>query len=91
VLVPAPGASYQTRTGTSFAAPQVSGVAALLLERNRKLDPVAIRGILTATARDLGPPGQDDQFGAGIVDALSALEQAREQSTDVSARGAQTR
>jgi hypothetical protein len=89
VLVPSPGGAYQTRTGTSFAAPQVSGVAALLLERNRKLDPAAIRSILTATAHDLGPPGQDDQFGAGLVNAMSALEQAGEQATDVSARRAQ--
>ena len=89
VLVASPGGSYQTRTGTSFAAPQVSGVAALLLERNRNLDPVAIRSILTATARDLGPPGPDDQFGAGLVDAMSALQQAGEQSTDVSARRTQ--
>jgi subtilisin family serine protease len=89
VLVPSPGGSYQMRTGTSFAAPQVSGIAALLLERNRKLDPVAIRNILTTTARDLGPPGLDDQFGAGLVDAVTALESAGEQSTEVSARRAQ--
>jgi subtilisin family serine protease len=35
----APGESYQMQSGTSFAAAQVSGVAALLRERNRQLDP----------------------------------------------------
>jgi subtilisin family serine protease len=76
ILVAAPGGSYKMRTGTSFAAPQVSGIAALLLERNRKLDPIAIRSILTTTARDLGPPGPDDQFGSGLVDAMRAVESA---------------
>ena len=89
ILVASPGGSYQMRSGTSFAAPQVSGVAALLLERNRKLDPIAIRSILTTTAHDLGPPGRDDQFGSGLVDAMSAVESAGAQSTDVSARSAQ--
>jgi len=89
ILAASPGGSYQHRSGTSFAAPQVSGIAALLLERNRKLDPIAIRTILMTTAHDLGPPGKDDQFGAGLVDAMSAVEAAGERSTDVSARSAQ--
>jgi len=29
---------------------------------------------LTATAQDLGPKGRDDQFGAGLADALAAVE-----------------
>ena len=88
ILVASPGGSYQMRTGTSFSAPLVSGVAALLLERNRKLDPAAIRAILTSTAQHLGAPGTSDQFGAGLVNAMSAIESATMQSTDVSARSA---
>ena len=84
ILVASPGGTYVMRTGTSFAAPQVSGVAALLLERNRRLDPAAVRSILTATARDLGPVGPDDQFGSGLVDALGALESASPKTSDVS-------
>ena len=38
VLVPAPGGNYQFTTGTSVAAAHVSGVVALLIERNPKLD-----------------------------------------------------
>ena len=76
------------QSGTSFAAAQVSGVAALLLERNRNLDAASIRRILTATARDLGAPGHDEQFGAGLVDAFSAVEQAGPKATDVSAQDA---
>jgi len=85
ILAAAPGESYQMQSGTSFAAAQVSGVAALLRERNRQLDPAAIRRILTSTARDLGPAGHDDQFGSGLVDAFSAVSSAAPRASDVSA------
>jgi subtilisin family serine protease len=84
ILAPAPDASVQMQTGTSFAAAQVSGVAALLLQRNRKLDAGAIRRILTSTAHDLGAPGHDDQFGSGLVDAYAAVMSAAPKSSDVS-------
>ena len=86
IIAAAPNESYQMQSGTSFAAAQVSGVAALLIERNRNLDAAAIRRILTTTARDLGAPGHDDQFGAGLVDALVAVEQATPKASDVSAQ-----
>jgi subtilisin family serine protease len=84
IFVAAPNDSYNFQSGTSFAAAQVSGVAALILARNRKLDPLAVRRILTSTARDLGPPGPDDQFGSGLVDALAAVESAAPKISDVS-------
>jgi subtilisin family serine protease len=73
VLLPAPDAAYQVTTGTSFAAAEVSGIAALLLERRPDLGPAGVRKALTATARDLGPKGIDPQFGAGLVDAYQAI------------------
>ena len=73
ILVPAPGANYQVISGTSFAAAHVSGVIALILERKPGLDPDGVRKILLATAKDLGPAGPDDQFGAGLADAYRAL------------------
>ena len=73
VLVPAPEGTYQFTTGTSVAAAEVSGVAALLIERNPSLTPEAVRRILMRTAKDLGPRGRDPNFGAGLVDALAAL------------------
>lgn len=85
ILAVAPDQGYKMQSGTSFAAAQVSGVAALLLERNRQLDPAAIRRILTATARDLGVAGHDDQFGAGLVDAFGAVESAGPKASEVSA------
>ena len=82
ILAAAPDESYRMQSGTSFAAAQVSGVVALLLERNRKLDAPAIRQILMSTARDLGTPGHDDQFGSGLVDAFAALEQAAPRASE---------
>ncbi len=77
VLEAAPHASYNFTTGTSVAAAHVSGVAALLLERNPGVDPAMVEDALFSTARDLGAPGRDSQFGYGLVDpfrALNALE-----------------
>ncbi len=79
VFEDAPHGGYNYTTGTSVAAAHVSGVAALLLERNPGLDVAKLEQILFSTARDLGPPGRDPQFGYGLVDpyrALSALDPA---------------
>jgi subtilisin family serine protease len=73
VLEPAPDAGYQITTGTSVAAAHVSGVAALMLERNRSLDPDAVHEILTSSAKPLGAGGHDDQYGWGLVDPARAL------------------
>jgi subtilisin family serine protease len=77
VLAPAPDSAYQFTTGTSVAAAEVSGVAALLLERNPSLTPTQVRKILMDTAKDLGPKGRDREFGAGLVNALKALTAVR--------------
>jgi hypothetical protein len=73
LLLAAPDGAYQVKTGTSFAAAEVSGVVALMLERNPDLGQDGVRQILTSTARDLGPKGFDPQFGAGLVDAYRAI------------------
>src|SRR5262249_3420171 len=73
---------YQSMTGTSFAAPFVTGACALLLasaaRRSRPLSPVAIRQLLVRSARPFGR-GSGAGSGAGILDvprALGALESA---------------
>jgi subtilisin family serine protease len=76
ILLPSPGGAYQVSSGTSFAAAHVSGVAALVLERKHDLKPDAVRRILVSTAKDLGPKGRDNQFGAGLADAYQAVTAA---------------
>jgi hypothetical protein len=76
IFLPAPDEKYQMSSGTSFSAAYVSGLAALVLERNPALKPDEVRAILMRTARDLGPPGRDDQFGAGEADAFAAVSAA---------------
>ena len=44
-----------------------------MLERNPTLKPDEVRAILMKTAAILGPPGPDDQFGAGEADAFAAV------------------
>jgi hypothetical protein len=74
VLLPAPDDKYQMTSGTSFSAAYVSGLAALMLERNPALKPDDLRATLMKTAHDLGSPGRDDLFGAGEADALAAVQ-----------------
>ncbi|WFU19141.1 S8 family serine peptidase [Bradyrhizobium sp. CB3481] len=76
IFLPAPDEKYQITSGTSFSAAYVSGVAALIMERNPALKPADVRAILTNTARDLGAPGRDEQFGAGEADAFAAVTAA---------------
>jgi subtilisin family serine protease len=76
ILVPAPEGDYQVTTGTSVAAAEVSGIVALLLERNPKLTPADIRRILTASAKRLAPGERDNNFGSGLIDPLKALQLA---------------
>jgi subtilisin family serine protease len=76
ILVPAPEGEYQMTTGTSVAAAEVSGIVALLLERNPKLTPADIRRILTASAKRLAPGERDNNFGSGLIDPLKALQLA---------------
>ena len=77
VLEAAPRATYNFTTGTSVAAAHVSGVAALIIERNPTIDVATLEDVLFSTAKDLGAPGRDSMFGYGLVDpyrALNALE-----------------
>ena len=59
--------------GTSMATPHVTGVVALLLSKFPGLTPEQVRTVLACSARDAGPPGPDDHYGAGIVQAGTAL------------------
>jgi subtilisin family serine protease len=73
IVSAAPDGKYQVSSGTSLSAAYVSGIAALMMARNPDFAATDIRNALLLTARDLGPRGRDDQFGAGQVDALGAV------------------
>ncbi|HVJ96588.1 MAG TPA: S8 family serine peptidase, partial [Acidimicrobiia bacterium] len=64
---------YTIDSGTSFSAPIVSGVAALLRSQNPSWTATQVADRIRATARDVGPAGVDRAFGHGIVDPLGAL------------------
>lgn len=72
VLSDAPDASYQLSTGTSIAAAEASGVAALLLARDPKLTPAGVRRALMRSARKI--LGGRREVGAGVIDALAAVD-----------------
>jgi len=79
--VPAPAGGYQLTTGTSVAAAHISGVVALMLERNPRLTPAEVRSILSTTAKKL-PQGRNE-VGAGLVDPLQALSKAAPKSAQL--------
>jgi hypothetical protein len=81
ILLPAPDNSYQIISGTSVSAAEVSGVAALLLERNPQLKPDDIRDILTATATRVAGKDRDDDYGSGLVDPAKAIQAAGDMSS----------
>jgi subtilisin family serine protease len=74
VLAPVEKGKHSYLSGTSFATAYVSGIVALLLERNRALDTGAVVDLMTAGAEELGPEGRDEDFGAGRVNAFQALK-----------------
>jgi subtilisin family serine protease len=76
ILVALPGGGVEVSSGTSYSAAEVSGVAALLIQRDGKLTPDKLRRLLEKSAKDLGPSGRDHMFGYGLVDAAGALARA---------------
>jgi hypothetical protein len=66
-------ATLSTFIGTSFATPMVSGVVALMRAKDPTITPEEAKTILIETAMDLGPGGDDNTFGHGLVDAAAAL------------------
>ena len=73
LLVAIPNGGYEVSSGTSYSAAEVSGIAALLIERDGDLKPDRVREILMGSAKDLGRRGRDPEFGAGLVDAYKAV------------------
>ncbi|HSD91986.1 MAG TPA: S8 family peptidase [Methyloceanibacter sp.] len=73
IVAPGLKGSYGISSGTSMAAAHVSGVVALLMERNTKLSASDVREILSSSARKPGEALGKEAVGAGILDAAGAL------------------
>jgi hypothetical protein len=78
ILAPVERGGRDYLSGTSFATAYVTGVVALLLERDPSLGTAAVAELIAGGADDLGPAGRDDDFGAGRVNALTSLTSMRE-------------
>lgn len=70
----APG--YMWMSGTSFAAPVVSGMAASLLAKNPSWKPDQVKGAIMAGASAPSGYGSNGALGVGVVNAGSALYQS---------------
>lgn len=74
VLVAFPGADYQSGSGTSFAAPHVSGTVALVAAANPALSAAQLVAVTELTAQDdPSGNGRDEQLGYGVVRADRAV------------------
>ncbi|MEJ2720580.1 MAG: S8 family serine peptidase, partial [bacterium] len=63
-------------SGTSMAAPHLTGTVALMLQANPTLTVDMMKQLLAQTAIDLGAPDKDNDYGWGRVDAFSAVTAA---------------
>ncbi|MNR82184.1 Intracellular serine protease [compost metagenome] len=81
---PSRGGAYAYASGTSMAAPMVSGVAALILSRHPDYSPAQVLTALreaaspnglTRVAGDAGSGFDANFFGAGLIDASRAVAQ----------------
>jgi len=77
VLAAVPGAGYTEESGTSFAAPHVAAVLALVMAANPALSSAEAASLVQMTAADdVSGNGRDDQLGQGIVRADRAVATA---------------
>ena len=73
---------YGNKTGTSMAAPQVSGAAALIMSMNPTLiGDRSTRHLLIRMAQDKGAAGYDEQYGWGALRLRQSTLQACRDAT----------
>jgi len=68
-----PGGGTSTRSGTSFAAPHVTGALALILSSHPGISAAGAVEILRRSATDLGAKGFDERFGHGLINVYKAV------------------
>lgn len=67
---------YVTYSGTSMAAPYVSGAVALALDGKPTASPEEVKTALMSSAVDVGPVGTDRDWGAGLIDVRAFVDTA---------------
>lgn len=83
--------SYDTYSGTSMAAPNASGSAALLVQDYKDffgemMRASTLKGLIIHTASDRGNPGPDYKYGWGLMDVKTADDYIRADGNDPSKR-----
>ncbi len=73
ILSTAPNNSYTYLTGTSMAAPHVSGLVALLRQKNPNATVDQIKNAILTTTNKLGRTLPDNSYGWGMIDCMAAL------------------
>jgi len=73
IRVATPHRTYDIVDGTSFAAPHVAGLCALLLSANPGISAEDLKRTLIDTSAELGKPGKDRRYGHGLIDCVDAL------------------
>jgi len=71
-----PGGGYGYRSGTSMSAPFVSGLAAILIGIPGNYDAGFVESQMETTVLDLGAPGWDVYYGAGLIQMDAAIRRA---------------
>jgi HEAT repeat protein len=84
--LPYPGGLYRVASGTSFSAPFVSGVIALMLEVNPELNPQEIQQILNSTAQKLKGVVGYKQGNGEVVPHEAVLQALRLVNSDEAAK-----
>jgi len=73
VFTTKPYDGYDYKSGTSFSAPIVAGIAAIIKSVRPSITPGNIVRILGASAIDKGAPGKDNTYGYGLVNAYDGI------------------
>ena len=68
------GGIYSQKSGTSMAAPHVSGAILLLKQAFPYLTGRDLKLALYYSAIDLGDPGEDNTYGMGMIDVFAAYQ-----------------
>jgi len=74
VSAAAPNGSVGLFSGTSAAAPVVSGALAALLSENPGMSPPEAADLLMLSADDRGEPGRDEEYGNGVLNLGRAMD-----------------